>query len=293
MITSWGGAIITSFTNALNLVFSFIPKLFGFLVLLLIGWIVATAVAKAVTFLLRKVGFDRLATRVGLSRLEQNMNIKLDAAGVLGKVVYWFVFLIFLIPAFDSLGLTTITNILNEIIAYIPNVFVAILVLFLGTIAATVVADLVRGFTASTHVGNPSIFAAIARWSIIGFAALIALEQLHIAPALIDELFGGIVIAAALAFGLSFGLGGRETAQRFLSRSEVTVNNAAAQASMQRNINQAQAAQMQTMAPHTTNTNTWQANQMAPNQVLLQPDQLPPNQASVSPDQLRNGNWPR
>src|SRR5205085_6794035 len=201
MITSWGTAIINAFANALNLVFTFIPKLIGFLVILLVGWIVATVVSKALTFLLRKVGFDRMANRIGLTRFEQRMGITLDAAGVLGKIVYWFLFLIFLVPAVDALGLTTVSAILGTVIAYIPNVFVAILVLFLGTLAATFVADIVRGATASANVGNPNIFAAIARWAIIGFASLIALEQLQIAPALINELFAAVVGAAAIAFG--------------------------------------------------------------------------------------------
>ena len=233
MITNWGSAILTSFTNALNLVFAFIPKLISFLVILLVGWIVASVVSKAVTFLLRKIGFDRLSERIGLSRLEQRMGLRMDAAGVLGKVVYWFIFLIFLVPAVDSLGLTTVSNILNQIIAYIPNVFVAILVLFLGTLAATFVADIVRGATASTNMGNPNMYAAIARWAIMGFVAIIALEQLQIAPALLNELFGAVVAAAALAFGLAFGLGGRETAQRLLNRGENTVSTAASQINAQ------------------------------------------------------------
>jgi len=233
MITNWGSAILTSFTNALNLVFTFIPKLIGFLVILLVGWIVASVVSKAVTFLLRKIGFDRLSERIGLSRLEQRMGLRMDAAGVLGKVVYWFIFLIFLVPAVDSLGLTTVSNILNQIIAYIPNVFVAIVVLFLGTLAATFVADIVRGATASTNMGNPNMYAAIARWAIMGFVAIIALEQLQIAPALLNELFGAVVAAAALAFGLAFGLGGRETAQRLLNRSENSVSAAASQVKAQ------------------------------------------------------------
>jgi hypothetical protein len=233
MITNWGNAILTSFTNALNLVFAFIPKLISFLVILLVGWIVASVVSKAVTFLLRKIGFDRLSERIGLSRLEQRMGLRMDAAGILGKIVYWFIFLIFLVPAVDALGLTTVSNILNQIIAYIPNVFVAILVLFLGTLAATFVADIVRGATASTNMGNPNMYAAIARWAIMGFVAIIALEQLQIAPALLNELFGAVVAAAALAFGLAFGLGGRETAQRLLNRGENTVSTAASQINAQ------------------------------------------------------------
>src|SRR5207302_1220696 len=133
-------------------------------------------------------------------------------------------------------------NLMNGLIAYIPNVFVAILVLFLGTLAATVVADIVRGATASANIGNPSIFAGIARWAIIGFAALVALEQLQIAPALINVLFTAIVGAAALAFGLAFGLGGRETAQRLLNRTENALSTVSSQVDTQQMIDQARTA---------------------------------------------------
>ncbi len=228
-ITNWGEAIFSALGNALDLVLTFIPKLLGFLVILLVGWLIASAISKAVTFLLRKIGFDRLSERIGLSRLEQRMGVHMDAAGVLGKIVYWFLFLIFLVPAVDALGLTSVSGILNTLIAYIPNVFVAILVLFLGTLAATFVADIVRGATASTNIGNANMFANIARFAIIGFAALIALEQLQIAPTLINELFGAIVAALAIATGLAFGLGGQDTARKYLNRGEQTVSNAASQ----------------------------------------------------------------
>src|SRR5437868_6361401 len=282
MITSWGTAIINAFANALNLVLTFIPKLIGFLVILLVGWIVATVVSKALTFLLRKVGFDRMANRIGLTRFEQRMGITLDAAGVLGKVVYWFLFLIFLVPAVDALGLTTVSAILGTVIAYIPNVFVAILVLFLGTLLASFVADIVRGATASANVGNPNIFANIARYSIMGFAALVALEQLQIAPSLINELFGAIVAAAALAFGLAFGLGGRESAQRYLNRTENTVSHAASQISAQQSMNAMNTnAQLQAdqMRARQMNTYQQQYDEMPTQQQVpppSYPQQVPP-----------------
>lgn len=242
VITDWGTAIWTSLTNALGLAFAFIPKLIGFLIILLIGWLVATALAKAVTFLLRKIGFDRFSERIGLTRLEQQMNVRMDAAGILGRIVYWFVFLIFLVPAVDALGLTTISDLLGRVVGYIPNVFVAILVLFLGALAANFVADIVRGLTASSNVGNPSVFSNIARYSILGFAALIALEQLQIAPALLNILFTAVIGALALAFGLAFGLGGRETAQRWLARGESSLNTSSSVPyTTQATINQARA----------------------------------------------------
>ncbi len=224
---NFGQAVLTALANALNLVFVFVPLLIGFLLILLVGYLIAKVVSKAVTFLLRKIGFDRLANRIGLARMEQNMGVKLDPAGVLGTIVFWFLFLVFLVPATNALGLTAVSGILNTLIAYIPNVFVAILVLFLGTLAATFVADIVRGATASTNIGNPAIFANIARYAIIGFAALIALEQLQIAPALLNILFTAIVGAAALAFALAFGLGGQDSVRRWLNRNEGMVSKAA------------------------------------------------------------------
>jgi Conserved TM helix len=229
MITNWGEAIFTSFTNALILVFSFIPKLLGFIIILLVGWLIASALSKAVTFLLRKVGFDRLSDRIGLTSLNQRMGLQMDAASILGRIVYWFIFLIFLIPAVDALGLTSVSNVLNAIIGYLPNVFVAIVVLFVGSLIATFVADIVRSATASTNIGNPKLFAAIARYAILGFVAIVALEELQIAPSIINLLFGAIVFGAALAFGLAFGLGGRDAAQRAIERSEKSLSSAATQ----------------------------------------------------------------
>jgi Mechanosensitive ion channel, conserved TM helix len=240
MIQDWGTAIFNALANAVNLILTFIPRLIGFLVILIVGLIIAALLAKAVTFVLRKVGFDRMSDRIGLTRFEQRMGVHMDTAGILGKVVYWFIVLIFLVPAADALGVPAVSNILNQLVAYIPNVFVAILVLFLGALAGTVVGDLVRGAVASANIGNPNLFAGIARWAIIAFAALVALEQLKITPDLINELFGAVVLALAIAFGLAFGLGGQDAARRWLARGESTMSDAVSQISSQQQQHPAQ-----------------------------------------------------
>lgn len=211
--------ITNAFGKALSAVFTFLPHLVGALAILLIGWIVAWAVGKTVTLLLRKVGFDRLSNR-GLRRMEQHMGIRMDSAKLLGKIVFWFLFLIFLVPAAEALALPTVSKTLNTVISYIPNVFVAIVVLILGALLGVLVGDMVRRATSTSRVGNPETFAAIARGAIIGFAILIALQQLEIAPVLITVLFTAVLGGLFLAFGLSFGLGGRDAAQRLLSRGE-------------------------------------------------------------------------
>src|SRR5947207_5248131 len=285
VVTNWGDAILTALANALNLVLTFIPKFIGFLLILLIGWIIASVVSRAVTLLLRKIGFDRLSDRIGLTRLEQQMGVRMDTAGVLGKIVFWFLFLVVLVPATDALGIPTVSAVLSGLVAYIPNVFVAILVLFLGTLAATFVADIVRGVTASTNIGNPSIFAGIARWAIIGFAALVALEQLQIAPALINELFGAIVAAAAIAFGLAFGLGGQDAARRWLARGEDTVSTAASQISAQQSANEMNAAQMQPPQQQPVPAQTYQQPVPAQQQPYPSQQPYPAQQQPYAPQQ--------
>lgn len=281
-----GVSIVNALNDAVKLILTFIPRLVGFLVILIVGLIVAWAVSKALTFLLRKVGFDRMANRIGLTRLEQRMNVHLDPAGVLGKIVYWFILLIFLIPAADALGVPAVSNILNTLVAYIPNVFVAVLVLFLGALFATFVADIVRGAVASARIGSPNVFAAIARWSIIGFAVLVALEQLQITPSLINELFGAVVAAVAIAFALAFGLGGQDAARRWLSRGESTMTTAAANVNAQQVKDAAQQSAQQTQQTYgQPPTQTQMPAQ--PYQQPTQPYQQPPApgyEQSYAPD---------
>ena len=283
-----GVSIVNALNDAVRLILTFIPRVIGFLVILIVGLILATLVSRALTLILRKVGFDRMANRIGLSRFEQRMGITLDPAGILGKIVYWFILLIFLVPAADALGLPAVSNILNTLVAYIPNVFVAILVLFLGTLAATFVADLVRGAVASANIGSPRIFAGIARWAIIGFSALVALEQLQISTPLINELFGGIVAAMAIAFGLAFGLGGQEAARRWLARGEGTVTTAASQISAQQSREDAKRARMEA-----EQARAYQQQQQAQAQAYQQPQPYQQAQAQTQPYQQAQAYQPQ
>ena len=216
-VTDWGQAIMTSVAAALAMFLGAIPKVIGFAVILIIGWLVAGLIATAVAALLRAVKFNDLAQRSGFSGFVQKAGIKTDAAGALANLAKWFVRLIVLVVAFDALGLPAVSQVLQQLLLWLPNLVVAMVVLVLAGLAANALHGLVRGATAQAGLGNPDLLANIARVAVWAFAVVVAVNQLGIATTLVNTLFMGTVGALALALGLAFGLGGRETAGQIVS----------------------------------------------------------------------------
>ena len=128
-VTDWGTAIMGSIAAALTLLLAGIPKIIGFLVILIIGWLIASAIAAAVATVLRAVKFNDLAQRAGLTGFVQNMGVRTDAAGFLANVAKWFIRLIVLVTAFDALGLPAVSQVLQELLLWLPNLVVALVVL--------------------------------------------------------------------------------------------------------------------------------------------------------------------
>jgi len=215
-ITNWGQAFMTSMAAALALFLGSIPKVIGFLVILLIGWMVASALSGIVAGVLRSVRFNDMAQRSGLSGFVHNMGVNTDPAGFVATTVKWFVRLIVLTVAFDALGLPAVSQVLQQLLLWIPNLIVALVVLVIGGLAANALASLVRGSTASSGLGNPDFLANVTRIAVMTFAIVIAVNQIGIATTLVNTLFMGFVGALALALGLSFGLGGRDTASEIV-----------------------------------------------------------------------------
>src|SRR5690348_6441993 len=211
-VSDWGQAIMTSVAAALAILLGAIPKVLGFAVILIIGWIIASALAAAVAAILRTVKFNDLAQRAGISGFVQKMGVHTDASGFLATLVKWFVRLIVLVTAFDALGLPAVSQVLQQILLWLPNLVVALVVLVIAGLAANALASLVRGATAESGLGNPDLLATIAKVAVWAFAIVIAVNQIGVATTLVNTLFMATVGAVALALGLAFGLGGRETA---------------------------------------------------------------------------------
>jgi len=211
-INTWGAALATSLATALSLFLGSIPRIIGFLVILVIGWLISGALAAGVAALLRAVKFNVLAQNAGIQGFINNMGLRTDAAGLLANIVKWFVRLSVLVVAFDALGLPAVSQVLQQFLLWIPNLVVAVVVLVIAGLAANALSNLVRGSTAQAGFDNPDMLATIARVAVWAFGIVVAVNQIGIAQELVNTLFMGFIGALALAAGLAFGLGGRDTA---------------------------------------------------------------------------------
>ncbi|WP_028921287.1 mechanosensitive ion channel family protein [Pseudonocardia acaciae] len=219
--------------DGLATVVSFVPRLALFLVILIIGWIVAKLLRKLVAALLAKVGFDRALERGGFGSKIQDSKYK--ASDVAGMLVYYAVLLFALQLAFGVFGPNPVSELITGIIAFLPKLFFALLIVVVGSAIAGAVADLIRG--AAGGLSSARIMATVAQVFIIALAVIAALNQMGIAitvtmPVLITVLgtVGGIAIV-----GVGGGLIGpmRQRWERWLAAAERETARAKAQAATQ------------------------------------------------------------
>src|SRR5918992_1155259 len=215
--------------DALSAFFSYIPQLIGAIVILVIGYVIARVLRAGVGRGLQGIGFDRWMERGGIKQFFDRAETNHTPASILGALVFWFVFIIAITMAADALGIPQVSVVLGQLIAYIPSIIAAILILILAALLANFVSGIVRGATGS------DILASIARYAIIVYAAFAALTQLGIAVQLTANTFLIVLGAIALAAAIAFGIGGREVAQDILEKAynrsdEVRSDSSAGQA---------------------------------------------------------------
>jgi small-conductance mechanosensitive channel len=203
-----------SFNEAWRVFFGFLPNLLAFLVILLIGYIVAKLVSAAVRKLLEKTGVDNK-----LAESDANKYVEMVMAGArpsrgIARVVFWLIFAFFLFAAIGALKIPSLTVFMNQVLAYLPNVIVAIVIFVLAAILAAAVSKGSSRVMGDTSTGKIAASALPALVMVI--ALFMILEQLKIAEDIVRIAFAATMFALALGLALAFGLGGRDLAGRLL-----------------------------------------------------------------------------
>jgi len=212
LLTMWGQAVLTPLQDIWTRFVIFLPSLLGAVVILLVGWIVAAGLDRIVTQILKQLKVDSALNKVGTRTFFIKAGLDLEISEICGNLVRWTVLLIAFLATADVLGLAKVTDFLNNVLVYIPNVFVAIGILLLGILAAHFFAGVIRGTVGAVKVQTARLLGSITKWVIYFFTIAVALQQLGIAAVLIDRFLTALFFMLALAGGLAFGLGGQKAA---------------------------------------------------------------------------------
>ncbi|BAU48060.1 hypothetical protein SVA_1498 [Sulfurifustis variabilis] len=197
---------------------AFLPKLLLAIIILVAGWLLAKFVRVLVEKALRFVNFNVLAERAGIDGFLQQGGVRTDTTGLLALLVYWLVILGALIVAFNSLGLEHVTVLLGRIVMFLPQVFVAVLILAFGAYFARFVGQAVTTYCRNVGVEDAELLGRLAQYAIVVFVALIVLDQLGIGGEILRQSFLIVLTGVVLALALAFGLGGQKWAAELLER---------------------------------------------------------------------------
>jgi hypothetical protein len=188
----------------------FVPALFGALVILFAGYLVAKLVEKGTHKLLRRVHFNQMLERGGVMQAVERSGSHLNPAKVIANVLFWFVMFAVLLVAANAIGLESLANVFSELVSYIPSVIAAIVIIILGIVLGGFVGGLIMASAGGLH-GGPWL-ARTGRAGVIVLAVFMALQELGIATDIVTTAFAILFGAVALALALAFGLGNRELA---------------------------------------------------------------------------------
>lgn len=200
----------------LNAIAISLPRILGAILILIIGWIIAKLLKRGLRKLLYLVKFNYLTEKTGIDKFLKEGGAKLNSIGIISTLFYWTLMLIVLIATLNSLNLTVASTLFNEIMMYLPNIIVAIVILIIGIYLARMVSQITKTSLKGMKEKTSALISQIAFIAIIILTIFVTLGQLNIATEIVTSAFSIIFGAICLALALAFGLGGREKAAEIL-----------------------------------------------------------------------------
>lgn len=220
----WSETLYATFASIGNGVIQFVPRLFVSLIVFIAGWIIGSVLGTLIERFFKSIDFDKFLEGLGLKELLSHADMKLNSGYFIGECVKWFTIIVFLVAALTVLNLTQVGDFLAQVLAYLPNLIAAALMLLFGAVIANFLQRTVVASAKTMGLPSAHLVGGLVKWAVWIFTILIALYQIGVASALIQTLFTGVIAAMALAAGLAFGLGGKETAADYLKKLRKEIN---------------------------------------------------------------------
>ena len=225
IVSQSAGAVQGSFGDLWFLVMQYVPIFIAAIIVLIVGWIIGVICYRIIVEVVKVLRIDDVMKSAGLTEAAKDVGFKLDTGRFLGTLVMWFVILVALAASLEILNLSTVTIVLEQVVLlYLPHVIIAALILILAAVVADLVKKIVSGSARTAGSRHGNFAGTVAKWAIWIFAIMTVMTQLGIGAEFVSTLFTGFVLAAAIALGLAFGLGGKDAAARTIEhiRSEMS-----------------------------------------------------------------------
>lgn len=197
---------------------AFLPMLIGAIIIFVVGLLLARLVKYLIVRLLKLVRLDKAGEKTGLKVFLEKGNIFKEPSEIVGSLVYWFLMILVLIATLDAMGLPIVSELLNNVFYYIPNVVAAIIVLILGILLGNLLSAVVRTAASNAGLNAAEGLSKAALYAIIFFSGAVALVQLGIGEEVVAASFEIAFGAVALALAIAFGLGGKDVAAGYLQK---------------------------------------------------------------------------
>ena len=218
LVQNWVDILLSSLEGLWLEVVSFVPDLVGAIIVVVVGLIVAVGLEKLAERIIYHIKLDTLLRKLSVEMYLNRANLELNSGHFVGKFVYWFILLAFVLTASDILGFNALSRFIGDVLFYIPNVMVAALIMIVTLITSHFMRKLVSVSVLGIRVHGGRFLGSIAWWVVFVFGSLVALAQLGVANTIIETFVAGLIAMFALAGGLAFGLGGKDTASRILDK---------------------------------------------------------------------------
>lgn len=218
MINTLANASYNALATLWNDFLLFVPTFLGGVILFILGLIIANGMGQLVEKIIELIKLDTVLEKSGMKKLTDRAGVQLNSGYFFGQIVKWLILLSFLVASCDVWGLTAVGEFIKNIVDYIPNILVAILILLVSIVLGEYLSNFVKASLASAGLKYRNFLGSLTRWVLYIFGLLTALSQLKIASYIFNTLFTGIVAFLAIAGGLAFGLGGKELAQEWMRK---------------------------------------------------------------------------
>jgi hypothetical protein len=216
MIQDWTTITIQALQKSWQGFLNFIPNFIGAVIIFIIGYFIALGIGKLIAGILIRLKFNKIFERAGWKESLEKAELKVNPSEFVGVIFKWILVIVFLLISVEILGFVQFAAVLNKLISWLPNLIVAIAIFVVAVIVADILDKIIRASVQKIGVKYVGAVGGMIRWAIYIFAGLAILVQLGVAQSLINTLITAVFGMVALAFGLAFGLGGKDAAAKII-----------------------------------------------------------------------------